>query len=128
MASTRNLIEKAEAELGELRFAGVCGVFAEGDPWYEENVPACTLQEMVEFRNVCPIYQCAKARGVPHCGVCPEFPCELLISFAAHDRPPRLRIESAAKRAELGDEAWMEWARGKKLWRGTLCPLQPKAA
>ncbi len=80
--------------------------------------------------KICPVYTCAQERGVAHCGLCPEFPCDLLVNLAAEGGPDDIRIESAAKRAEMGDERWAEWARPRKIWAKALCPLrniQPSA-
>ncbi|MBI4279036.1 MAG: DUF3795 domain-containing protein [Armatimonadetes bacterium] len=125
MATEKRVVE-AEQALGRRRLAGICGLFAEGDLWYEQQIPACELQEKVELRNLCPVYRCAKERQVEHCGACPEFPCNLLVLFAAHDDPPGRRLESAAMRAVVGDGPWMEWAAERGLWRGALCPVRPR--
>jgi len=58
--------------------------------------------------------------------VCPPFPCPLLTNLASLSRGDR-RIESAALRARLGDEAWAEWARTQHLWLA-FCPLRDRTA
>jgi len=37
-----------------------------------------------------------------------------------------IRIESAAKRADMGDEQWARWAHAqlRKIWLDALCPLR----
>jgi hypothetical protein len=124
--SSEDPIRRAEQELGSRRFAGICGARFEGNAWYEEHVPACSRQEEVELRNICPIYACARQREVEHCGVCPEFPCHLLLLFAAHDDHPGERLVSAAMRAAMGEEGWERWTAGRS-FAGVLCPLQPRA-
>ncbi|MCL6552471.1 MAG: DUF3795 domain-containing protein [Firmicutes bacterium] len=127
MVTTReDAIRRADEELEGRRFAGICGAYFEGDPWFEQNVPACSRQEEVELRNICPIYTCARMRGVEHCGVCQEFPCHLLLLFSAHDPTPGARVVSAAMRASLGERAWAAWAR-ERSFTGVLCPLQPRS-
>lgn len=125
MSTVNEAIRRAYNDLGERRFAGICGAYLAGDAWFEEHVPACSRQEEVELRNLCPIYVCARQRQVEHCGVCPEFPCHLLLLFSAHDGKPGERLVSAAMRAALGDEAWAEWA-GQHPAGDVLCPLQPR--
>lgn len=126
MAKADDPILRAYNELGERRFAGICGAYFKHDPWFAEHVPACSRQEEVELRNLCPIYACARQRGVEHCGVCEEFPCHLLLLFAAHDDRPGERLVSAAMRAALGDAAWTRWA-DDRTFTGVLCPLQPRS-
>ncbi|GEM_PF-1193285 len=103
-------------------FAGLCGLYWEGDAAYEMSAATCRTQEEGDFGNLCPVYACARDRGVAHCGVCPHFPCPLLVNIAAESGPDDPRIESAAVRAEVGDEKWAEWARRRQIWRRAFCP------
>ena len=105
-------------------FRGICGLYWEGNAWYETLGAGCATQEALELGQVCVVYACAKRRGVEHCGVCPEFPCQLLVNLAAQSGPKDARIESAEMRARLGDEVWAQWARDRKLWRAAFCPLR----
>jgi hypothetical protein len=125
MSSNEDAVRRADQELGERRFAGICGAYLAGDVWFEQHVPSCSRQEEVNLRNICPIYVCARQRGVEHCGVCPEFPCHLLLLFTAHDAKPGERIVSAAMKAAVGDKAWAEWA-SRRSPGAVLCPLQPR--
>jgi hypothetical protein len=107
-------------------FAGICGLYWEGSGWYEALGAVCATQEDLAQGKLCPIYACARQRGITHCGLCPDFPCALLVNLAAERGPADIRIESAARRAEMGDEKWAEWARTRprKLWLDALCPLR----
>lgn len=125
MSTPEEAIERAIRELGERRFASICGARLRGNAWFDEHVPACSRQEEVDLRNLCPIYACARQRQVEHCGVCPEFPCHLLLLFAAHDDNPGERLVSAAMRAALGEDAWITWQQQRPAG-GVLCPLQPR--
>jgi hypothetical protein len=126
MSSVDESIQRAYNELGERRFAGICGAHFKGDAWFDEHVPSCSRQEEVELRNICPIYACARQREVEHCGVCPEFPCHMLLLFSAHDQKPGERLVSAAMRAAMGEEGWQRWVEGRS-FTGVLCPLQPRS-
>jgi hypothetical protein len=126
VSTVDDAIRRAYNELGERRFAGICGAYLKGDAWFEEHIPACSRQEEVELRNICPIYVCAQQRNVEHCGACPEFPCQLLLLFTAHDAQPGERLVSAAMRAAMGEEGWRRWAEGRP-FTGVLCPLQPRS-
>jgi hypothetical protein len=107
-------------------FAGICGICWEGSGWYEALGALCPRQEELALGKTCPIYACAKEHGVTQCGLCPEFPCNLLVHLAAEGGPGDLRIESAGKRAEMGDEEWAQWARAqpRKIWLDAFCPLR----
>ena len=34
------------------------------------------------FWGKCPVKSCCEEKGLAHCGLCPQFPCELLRQFA----------------------------------------------
>lgn len=104
-------------------FAAICGLYWEGSAWYEALDATCATQEEADFGKICRIYTCAREHNVAHCGLCPEFPCILLVHFAAQTGTEDLRIASAALRADVGDELWMEWAREQKPWINAFCPL-----
>lgn len=121
------MADAREPEAGDTTpkdFGGMCGLYWEGNAWYETLGAGCATQEQLHLGQVCPVYACAKERGVAHCGVCPEFPCSLLVNIAAQSGPDDLRIESAQMRAQLGDAAWAEWAKARKMWRLAFCPLR----
>lgn len=108
-------------------FAGVCGLYWEASAWYETLGAACGTQEKAALTNVCPVYACARRLDVAHCGVCSEFPCHLLGNLCVQTGTGDPRVESAALRAALGDEAWAAWARGQHLWARAFCPLRDLA-
>jgi len=116
--------ERQNVETVPRDYGGACGLHWEGNAWYEMLGATCSTQETLNPGNICPVYACAKERGVAHCGVCPEFPCDLLVNLAAQSGPTDPRIESAEMRARLGDEAWTEWARGRKMWLTAFCSLR----
>ncbi len=117
-------MEKAKREPGD--YAAVCGLYWVGSAWYEVLQATCRTQDHLEAHaaNLCPVFLCARQRGVAHCGVCPEFPCPLLINLASLT-PGDRRIESAELRARVGDERWAGWARGQRLWLA-FCPLRDR--
>lgn len=106
-------------------FAAICGLYWEGSAWYEVLDATCATQGEVDLGKICPVYVCARQTGVEHCGVCAEFPCILLVHMAA--QAGDMRIQSAARRAELGDELWAAWARDQRTWVNAYCPLRTLA-
>lgn len=56
--------------------------------------------------SVCPIYECATASGLEHCGLCPELPCDTFLNLRdpsmtedEYQRSLRERLENLGIRA-----------------------------
>ncbi|MER3457056.1 MAG: hypothetical protein C4303_00760 [candidate division GAL15 bacterium] len=51
-------------------YAAVCGLYWVGSAWYEVLPATCVTQEEAEAQlvNVCPVYRCARDRGVATAG------------------------------------------------------------
>jgi len=109
-------------------FAAICGLYWEGSAWYEVLDATCATQGEADLGKICPVYTCAREHRVEHCGLCPEFPCILLVHMAAQAGGGDHRIASAALRAEIGDELWAVWARDQRTWVRAYCPLRTLAA
>ena len=62
---------------------GVCGVYCEICPVYSREENRCLGCEYYnkimekKGKEKCPLYVCAKNRGIVSCFKCPDFPCEL---------------------------------------------------
>ncbi|HET6948448.1 MAG TPA: DUF3795 domain-containing protein [bacterium] len=104
--------------------AAICGLYWEGSAWYATFGATCASQGDAGLVKICPVYTCAREHGVEHCGVCPEFPCILLVHMAAQTGHGDQRIASAALRGELGNDLWVAWAREQRTWVGAYCPLR----
>jgi hypothetical protein len=58
-------------------------------------------------RGECPIFACCvEARGLEHCGLCLDFPCQVFVSHAAPLETARL-IRALFRRAEIGTATWL---------------------
>jgi hypothetical protein len=107
---------------GTTALATVCGLYCGGCEFLEKECAGCgrtsgkpfwTKQYGVE---VCPLYGCCvEQKGLEHCGLCDDFPCETFASL----RDPSLtdeqfeeslkeRKRSLTLRREMGTEAWLE--------------------
>ncbi len=105
-------------------YAGVCGTYWEGCGWYEALPFTCVGHPQVLGHSPCPVRSCAAWHRVENCALCVQFPCPLLFAFAARTGDD-LRIFSAMRRAEYGDEAWASWAREQlAVWVNAYCPLR----
>lgn len=57
----------------------------------------------------CDLRECANARGLLHCGVCDDFPCESLLAFQRDGRQHHRDIEANLHRLrEVGRERWLD--------------------
>ncbi|MFC2038613.1 DUF3795 domain-containing protein [Chloroflexota bacterium] len=64
----------------------------------------------------CPVYSCSVSRQqIEHCGLCPEFPCEMFsslrdpsLSDEEAEKSVQQRIETLKTRKEIGTQAWLE--------------------
>jgi hypothetical protein len=112
-------------DAGQKDFSAVCGLYWAGSAWYEVLPGSCVTQAEDHLGKVCPIYTCAQDHHVEHCGLCPEFPCILLVHMASQRNDDR--IASAALRAGIGDDLWAAWARAQGLWTTAYCPLRTLA-
>lgn len=95
--------------LDKRRFAAVCGACCLScAPAVGGHCRGCAYELGRTPHGDCPIFQCALVqRGLEHCGLCPDFPCELFYTFIeAGDRPRR--IAALERRRAIGTEAWIE--------------------
>ena len=59
-----------------------CGLVCSQCTWKESTgCPGC-LQQDHPFWGNCPIKTCCEGKRLPHCGGCPEFPCQPLHDYA----------------------------------------------
>lgn len=86
--------------------AGACGDYCGKCANYGTRCHGCTLDAHPE----CHFLQCTLARGVEHCGLCEDFPCQALASLVPDDRPDlpvAYHIECLRQRAWVGTRAWL---------------------
>ena len=91
------------------RFAAVCGEYClRCLPTVESRCRGCAYELGRTPDSDCAIFQCAVAeRGIEHCGLCPDFPCDLFRSSADLATVER-RIEALRRRQTLGTDRWLE--------------------
>lgn len=60
-----------------------CGILCSECDYREQmNCKMCINIEKPFWGEQCPLKACCEEKGHPHCGLCPEFPCELLNQFS----------------------------------------------
>ena len=82
--------------------------------------------QAVPFWGECKVNRCSTEKGLDHCGVCNDFPCELLIQQFDPSNPRGkeeaiFRIGQLAIRAKLGTINWL-----KRLADGSLAQFDYK--
>ncbi len=91
------------------REAAVCGHYCGTcDRLREGTCCGCGYQLGETSNGECPVFQCCIVeRGLAHCGLCLDFPCQLFLGHA----PPldvARRYQALCRRAEIGTTAWLE--------------------
>ena len=91
------------------RLAAVCGRYCGTCATYQAaGCSGCAYQLGSTTRGDCPLFQCCVSqRGLEHCGLCLDFPCQV---FLSHARPIDVaRLYKALRlRAALGTRAWLD--------------------
>jgi hypothetical protein len=83
-----------------------CGTYCETCDWKDKmNCKGCKLERANPFWGVCKVASCAIRRGFPHCGQCPNLPCQ--------------QLKEAFNNPEHGDsgermENLVAWSQGKE--------------
>ncbi|MDH5200933.1 MAG: DUF3795 domain-containing protein [Candidatus Bathyarchaeota archaeon] len=96
----------------------VCGTICDDCEYHrgekEPKCPGCEAIGGKPFWGECPTYHCTEERGVEHCGLCGEFPCERFIEMfdPSHGQVSSvIRAGILAYRARHGDDKAVELVR-----------------
>lgn len=121
------------------QFAAVCGLYCPGCTLYigsteeperlawiagrfgvtpeEARCLGCRSDVQSFYCQACEIKKCADERDLEFCGLCADYPCEMLSEFQA-ERPHRAELfEDSERIREVGHEQWFEEVR-----RRYTCP------
>lgn len=64
-----------------------CGLLCAQCGYKEQvNCPGCVHMSKPFWGENCPVKSCCEGRGLPHCGACGQFPCQLLHQFAYDEK------------------------------------------
>ena len=81
--------------------------------------PGCKLDR---HGSDCKIRDCAKSRELSHCGLCTDFPCDIITAFNNDGLPHHAEvIENLTMLRDSGEEQWLRVQEQK--WR---CPCGAK--
>ena len=99
----------ADHDCQERRLAAVCGAYCGAcDAFLDGSCCGCGYQLGETRRGDCPIFCCCICcRGLEHCGLCPDFACQV---FWSHGAPAQVARDYRAlcRRTEIGTVAWLE--------------------
>jgi hypothetical protein len=98
-----------DCECMRRRLAAVCGRNCEQCSTYQNGICCgCGYQLGDTPGGECAIFQCCIVqRGLEHCGLCVDFPCQVFVSHA----PPldlAKYYRALSRRVEIGTIAWLE--------------------
>jgi len=102
--------------------AAPCGLFCGTCENLHEKCEGCGYQKGAPFwvsmmkMSSCPLYDCCvNKKGLEHCGLCEELPCQLFVSFHDPSLNPEEAIKSVnsrqnelLKRKEIGTKEWLK--------------------
>jgi hypothetical protein len=89
--------------------AAVCGHYCGACATFRDDACCgCGYSLGRTRRGECAVFQCCVTeRGLEHCGLCPDFPCQVFLSHAEALVVAR-RYRTLCRRAEIGTAAWIE--------------------
>ncbi|MCL2519276.1 MAG: DUF3795 domain-containing protein [Oscillospiraceae bacterium] len=80
-----------------------CGIDCESCEYFInkkcEGCYVCAPKGQCVWGGNCDLYECAANKNLPHCGMCDDFPCDMLKEWASSEGTER--IENLKKREEL---------------------------
>jgi hypothetical protein len=94
-----------------------CGAYCDDCPSYQsKGEPTCTgckENRGNPWWGECRLFRCTQQRGVDHCGLCNDFPCETSVTHFDPDNPlgqrnAVVRIGVQAYRTKHGERAALE--------------------
>ncbi len=91
------------------KLAAVCGRYCgECDAYQNGLCCGCGYQLGQTHRGECAVFRCCVVeRGLEHCGICLDFPCQV---FIGHAPPLQIaqRYRALCDRAEMGTLVWLD--------------------
>ena len=91
------------------KLAAVCGRYCGACEAYQRgSCCGCGYQLGQTPRGECAVFQCCIVeRGLEHCGLCIDFPCQVFVSQAVPLDVARY-YKALRRRAEIGTIAWLD--------------------
>ncbi len=89
------------------RLAAICGLYCGTCEAFDATTcRGCAYQLGLILDKECRVFQCCVVeRGLEHCGLCPDFPCQVFLASAEPMEVQRC-YRNLRRRAEIGTDAW----------------------
>ncbi len=97
----------------DMKLAAPCGEYCGICPHYEKECEGCSLHKGHPSWGECKLYTCVSKRGIEHCGLCADFPCDFQIGYFDPDNPEGqrnavVRTGLLAYRKKHGSRKWLD--------------------
>ena len=102
---------KKEDKSPDFNLATPCGSYCGECNYYQNGCAGCGYVKDKPFWGECRFYPCVREKGVEHCGLCAEFPCDYyLTTFDPKEGQSRVfyRAGQLVYRKKIGTKAWLE--------------------
>ena len=96
------------------KWVAICGKDCGDCPQLQAGCKGCAYQLGLPPNSECTVFRCcAVERGIEHCGLCPDFACQVFLSLDSSLESAK-RYRSLTRRAEIGTDAWLRECAGRK--------------
>jgi hypothetical protein len=95
----------------DLNLASPCGTYCGECTSYKKTCAGCGYVKGKPFWGECRFYSCVREKGVEHCGLCRDFPCDyFLATYDPSGGKWRVfyRAGQLVYRKRIGTKAWIE--------------------
>ena len=95
----------------DFNLASSCGTYCGECKYFKQGCAGCGYVKGKPFWGECRFYSCAREKGVEHCGVCEDFPCDFFFAtFDPNEGQWRIfyRAGQLMYRRKIGTKAWLE--------------------
>jgi hypothetical protein len=95
----------------DFNLATPCGSYCGECSYYKHGCAGCGYVKGNPFWGKCRFYPCVREKGVEHCGLCAEFPCNYFLTTsdpAEEQWRVFYRAGQLAYRKKIGTKAWIE--------------------
>jgi hypothetical protein len=95
----------------DFNLASPCGSYCVECQYLNEKCSGCGYVKGKPFWGECRFYSCVREKGVEHCGLCKDFPCDYFLStYDPKEGKSKIfnRAGQLAYRKKIGTKAWIE--------------------
>lgn len=95
----------------DVNLASPCGTYCGECKHLRQGCPGCGYVKGKPFWGQCRFYSCVREKGVEHCGLCGDFPCNyFMTTYDPNEGRDRIfyRAGQLVYRKKIGTKAWTE--------------------